>query len=163
MIDPIRKVFESFGTEAKVRDARLLAAEMELMLSREHSSAFVLSLFGGLAFLLAGIGLYGVVSYSAASRSREFGIRVALGAQNCTIVKLVIREGVLTILVGLMIGIPLSVAATKFLQSRLHGMSPLDPIIYVTASVFWIALAVVAAIIPAKRALSNPMNALRFE
>jgi putative ABC transport system permease protein len=163
MINPIRKVFESFGPEAKVRDARLLSAELEAMLSRERSSAFVLSLFGGLAFLLAGIGLYGVVSYSAASRRREFGIRLALGAQNGNIVRLVIREAVLTIIVGLVIGIPLSVAATRFLQSRLHGISSLDPVAYVVTSVLWIALAVVAAIVPAKRALSNPINALRFE
>ena len=92
-----------------------------------------------------------MVSYSAASRSREFGIRLALGAQNGTIVRLVIREAVLTILLGLVIGIPLSVAATRLLQSRLHGMSPLDPIIYVTVSVLWIAMAVVAAIISGKK------------
>ncbi len=163
MIDPIRKVFESFGPEAKVREARLLSTELELMLSRERSSAFVLSLFGGLAFFLAGIGLYGVVSYSVASRSREFGIRFALGAQNRTILKLVLREGVLTILAGLLLGIPLSVAATRLLQSRLHGMNSLDPVTYTITSFLWIALAIVAAIVPAKRALSNPINALRFE
>jgi len=163
MINPIRKVFESSGPEAKVLDARLLSAEMEALLSRERSSASVLSLLGGLAFLLAGIGLYGVVSCLAASRRREFGICLALGAQKGNIVRLVIREAVLTILVGLAIGIPLSVSATRFLQSRLHGISSLDPVVYVVTSVLWIALAVVAAIVPAKRALSNPINPLRFE
>ena len=163
MITPLRRIFESFGPEAKMRDARLISAEMESMLARERSSAFVLSLFGGLAFILAGIGLYGVVSYSAASRSREFGIRLAVGAQNGKIMSLVMREGVLTVMAGMAIGIPASIGATRFLQSRLHGMSPLDPVTYLTISVLWITLAVLAGIVPARRALSNPMNALRFE
>ncbi len=163
MINPIRKVFEAFGSEAKVRNARLMSAEMESLVTRERSSAFVLSLFGGLAFLLAGIGLYGVVSYSVRSRSREFGIRLALGAQNGEIIRLVIREGVLTIVTGLLIGIPISMAATRIFQSRLHSMSPLDPITYVITAILWIALAIIAPLFPARRALSDPMNALRFE
>jgi ABC-type antimicrobial peptide transport system permease subunit len=163
MINLIRKVFEAFGPEAKVRNARLMSAEMESLVTRERSSAFVLSLFGGLAFLLAGIGLYGVVSYSVGSRSREFGIRLALGAQNGEIIKLVIREGVLTIVTGLLIGIPISMAATRVLQSRLHGMGPLDPITYIITAILWIALAVIAPLFPTRKAPSDPMNALRFE
>lgn len=117
IINSIREVFAGLGTEAGVREAHLLSAEM--MLSRERSSALVLSLFGGLAFLLAGIGLYGVISYSVASRSREYGVRLALGARDGNIFRLVIGEGVLVVLIGLAIGIPLSIAATRFLQSSM--------------------------------------------
>ncbi len=163
MINQIRKVFESFGPEAKVRGVRPLSAEMRLALSRERSTAFILSCFGGLALLLASVGLYGVISYSVARRSREFGIRLALGAPQSNIMKLVFREGIATVLVGLTLGLPCAIALARLLVNRLHGVSPLDPISYAAISMLWICVAILAVLVPARKAIADPMTALRVE
>jgi predicted permease len=163
MLNPIRSVFESFGAEAKVRDAQPMSAEMSFMLSRERSTVFVLSLFGGLALLLASIGLYGVISYSVIQRGREFGIRLALGAQHKAIVLLVLREGVLTVLAGLIIGVPCSIALGRYLANSLHGLNPLDPITYAAIAILWVGVAILAVLVPARKAISSPMDALRVE
>jgi ABC-type antimicrobial peptide transport system permease subunit len=163
LINPIRKVFEEFGTEARVRNVRPISAEMEMMLSRESATAQVLSIFGAVALLLASVGLYGVLAYSVAQRNREFGIRMAMGAQRKSIVMLVLREGLATILAGLAIGLPCSIFMSRILASRLHGMNPLDPITYAGISILWIGVAILAVLFPARKALSNPMAALRVE
>jgi predicted permease len=163
MINPIRRTFESFGPEAKVRDAKPISEEMHFMLSRERSTLFVLSLFGGIALLLASIGLYGVIAYSVMQRSSEFGIRLALGAQHGNIVRLVLREGVITVVIGLIIALPCSMALSRFLANRLHGLNPLDPFTYAAISIIWLAVAILAVLVPARRAISNPMESLRVE
>jgi len=163
MLNQIRAVFESFGAEAKVRDAQPMSAEMHFMLSKERSTVFVLSLFGGLALLLASIGLYGVISYSVMQRAREFGIRLALGAQHKAIMMLVLREAVLTVMAGLIIGVPCSIALGRYLISRLHGLNPLDPLTYAAIAILWVAVAILAVFVPARKAISNPLEALRVE
>ncbi len=160
---PIQNIFETVGAGAKVRNLRTIAAEIQLMLARERSTAFVLSLFGGLALLLASVGLYGVISYSVAQRSREFGIRLALGGRHSAIMKIVLCEGLITVLAGMILGLPCSMGLAKTLAARLHGMSPLDPISYAVISLLWIFVSVLAALVPAKKAISNPMDALRVE
>jgi macrolide transport system ATP-binding/permease protein len=163
MINPIRLAFESFGPEARIREIKLLSNEMEDLLSRERSTAFILILFGGLALVLATVGLYGIIAYSAAQRSREFGIRLALGAQQNTIKALVLREGLLTVLSGLAVGMPCAMILSRLLANRLHGMSSLDPISYISIAVLWICVSVIAVLVPARKAISNPLNALRVE
>jgi predicted permease len=163
MIQHIRMAFESFGPEAKVRGVRPLSEEISLAISRERSTAFVLSCFGSLALLLASIGLYGVISYSAARRSREFGIRLALGAPQANIMKLILREGMATVLIGLLIGFPCAMALTRLIASRLHGVSPLDPISYAAISALWIVVAILAVLRPARKAIVNPIKALRVD
>jgi ABC-type antimicrobial peptide transport system permease subunit len=133
------------------------------MLARERSTAFVLSLFGGLALLLASVGLYGTISYSVAQRRREFGIRLALGAQHGNIKKLVLREGLATVAAGLIIGLPCSMVLSRFVGNQLHGMSPLDPASYIAIALLWILVSVLAVLAPARKAISNPLEALRVE
>ncbi len=133
------------------------------MLNRERSTLFVLSIFGGLALLLASIGLYGVIAYSVTQRSREFGIRLALGAQNSSIVKLVLREGIATAVIGLIIALPCSMALSRFLANRLHGLNPLDPATYAAISIIWVGVALLAVLVPARRAIADPVQALRME
>jgi putative ABC transport system permease protein len=163
IINPIRKALESFGPDAKVYNARLMSAEMESLLSQDRSTAFVLGAFGLLALILTAVGLYGVISYFVAQRTQEFGIRMALGAQAEDILKQVVREGMTLVSVGLALGLPCSMTASRFIGSRLHGMSPVDPVTYITISLLCIAVALCAVFLPARRATANPMDALRFE
>lgn len=163
IISPIRKVLEPFGPDVKVYNVRLMSAEMESLLSQDQSAAFVLGAFGLLALILTAVGLYGVISYFVAQRAQEFGIRMALGAQAEDILKQVVREGMTLVSVGLAIGLPCSMAVSRFIGSRLHGMSPVDPVTYLSISLLCIAMALCAVFPPARRATANPLDALRFE
>jgi predicted permease len=120
--------------------------------------------FGALALLLACIGLYGVMSYTVAGRTREIGVRMALGAQRLDVLRLVLREAMLLVGIGLAIGIPLSLASTRFLHSYLFGLKGTDPASLIAVVVVLGIVAASAASIPARRAASvDPMRALRYE
>ena len=120
--------------------------------------------FGGLATLLAAIGLYGVMSYSVARRTREIGIRMALGAERSSVLWLVLREVALMVLVGVAIGVPLAVALSRIVQSQLFALSANDPIALAGAAIVLVAVALVAGYLPARRATRiDPMLALRYE
>jgi predicted permease len=159
----IRKFFTDFGPDAEVRNIQTMSSALQSLLARERSTLLVLTLFGILALLLSSIGLYGILSYSVTRRYREFGIRLALGAKRANVLMLVFREGLVMVLTGLAIGLPVSMALAKLLESRLHNMSPLDPITYIAVSGLWIVITLIAVIVPARKALKNPLEALRFE
>ena len=132
--------------------------------SRLRFSAVLLSVFAALALVLAAIGLYGVVAYSVAARTREIGIRLALGAKREDVFKLVVGDGLLLCLAGLLIGIPCALAATRVLSSFLYNTRPSDPIAFAAVSLVLVVVALVAAYIPARRAMQvDPMVALRYE
>ena len=133
------------------------------MLSRERSTASVLGIIGSLALILAAVGLYGVISYYVIQHTHEFGIRMALGAQPAGIIRQIIREGMTLAFVGLAIGLPCSMALSRFVAVRLHGVSTADPLTYATISFLCLAATLLAVLLPARRATANPMEALRFE
>ncbi len=120
--------------------------------------------FAGLALLLACIGLYGVISYTVAGRTREIGVRMALGAARGDVLQLVLREGMLLVVTGILIGVPLSLASGQLLQTFLFGLKPTDPL-SLLAVVFLLGIvAAFAAFIPARRASKvDPIVALRYE
>jgi putative ABC transport system permease protein len=163
VIGSIRKVLEPLGPDVRVDQVRLISAEMDSMLDRERSTAYVFGIFGAIALILAGVGLYGVISYFVAQRTREFGIRMALGAQPADIIRQIIREGMVLVVVGLAIGLPCSMALSRFVSSQLHGVSTADPLTYITISILCLAATLLAVLLPARRATANPMEALRFE
>ncbi len=126
--------------------------------------ALLIGIFGGLALLLASIGLYGVMSFAVSRRTRELGIRMALGAQAADVFSLVLRQGLGMVLVGLAIGLAAAGIVTRLLASFLFGIKPLDPITFVVISFLLMLVAVVACFIPARRATKvDPLVALRYE
>jgi len=123
-----------------------------------------LGVLGVISMLLAGVGLYGVMAYSVSQRTREIGIRMALGARQEGVLRMVMRQGLLLALLGIAAGLAISVAATKQLAPLLYGISPTDPVSIAGATLFLIAVAVLASLVPALRATRvDPILALRQE
>lgn len=119
---------------------------------------------GVLGLLLATIGVYGVISYSVAQRTQEIGVRIALGARRSQIVKMVLRQGLVIIAVGVVIGVLLAAASSQMMSDLLVGVRPLDPVTYGTASLFLALVALVACYAPVRRATRvDPMVTLRYE
>jgi ABC-type antimicrobial peptide transport system permease subunit len=124
----------------------------------------LLSAFGITALLLSVVGLYGVLSYAVAQRSREFGMRMALGAHPSAILKLVLRDGVPLVLAGVVLGLLGAYALTRVLESMLFGVGVTDPGVFAGAPVLLIAVATVAVLIPAIRATRvDPVQTLAAE
>jgi predicted permease len=131
---------------------------------RERLLATLSGFFGGLALLLASIGLYGILSYGVASRTKEIGIRMALGAQPREVLSLVLREAVVLVLVGVMVGLPVIFAATRFASTLLFGLTSHDPLSLSLAALSMFVVAMIAGYLPARRATRvDPLVALRYE
>jgi putative ABC transport system permease protein len=141
---------------------RLIARDKTVLASRA-ASEFAASL-GGLALLLAAIGVYGVMSWSVAQRTREIGIRMALGAESRDVLKLVLRQAMRLVLLGAVIGVAASVAVTQIIKSMFFGLSATDPVSYVVVTLLLVSVSLLACYVPARRALKvDPMIALRYE
>lgn len=127
-------------------------------------SAFLLGVFAALAFLLSAVGIYGVMSYLVSQRTHEMGIRMALGARSADIFKLVIKQGMTNVLFGIVVGLILSLIATRILAGLLYGISATDPVTIIQASLLLAGTALLACVIPARQATrSDPLTALRTE
>lgn len=126
--------------------------------------AMLATAFGGLGTLLAAIGLYGVIAFSVARRTREIGVRMALGARPAGVMAMIMRQGVTIVAIGLAVGALLAAAAAFALRQLLYGVQPLDPIAWVTALTGMLLAAALANFVPARRAMRiDPMAALRSE
>jgi putative ABC transport system permease protein len=133
-------------------------------LSLSRFSMILLGLFAALAAMLAGVGIYGVVSYLTAQRTREIGVRLALGAQPRDVVALVLREGMAMTLAGVAVGLAGALALARLVHGLLYGVTPSDPATFVVVTIPLVALALVACWIPARRAArTDPMRSLRQE
>ena len=126
--------------------------------------ASLLAAFGALAVVLAAVGLYGAVSYQVTLRTREIGIRMAIGARPREVFRLVLRQGLAIALIGVVIGQLASLGLARLLRRFLFGLSPLDPVTYTGAALLWIVVAALACFLPARRAAGvQPVVALRYE
>jgi predicted permease len=129
-----------------------------------RAQSVLLGLFGGLGFVLALVGVYGVMSYLVSQQSREIAIRIALGAESSTIFKLVVGHGLKLALAGVVVGVAAALALTRFMHSLLYGISATDPATFVIVAVALTGVAMLACVLPARRAMRvDPMTALRCE
>ena len=132
--------------------------------ARQRFSAWLLSGFSIVALALAGVGIYGVLAFSVTARTRELGVRAALGADSGRIIALVLKTGVRPVIGGLVVGIAGALALTGLLRSLLFGIGPRDPVTFLVVPCLLSAVAILAAFLPARRAARlDPMETLRME
>jgi len=160
----VREAGRQLGSGLVLSDFRTQADQAEQTFAREHDFALIASLFGALALVLTSIGLYGLLSYSVARRTREIGIRMALGARRGNVVGTVLRETLLIVTAGALAGVVAALGVARFVQSLLYGITPLDPIAIGAAVALLVVVAIAAAALPARRASQvDPLVALRSE
>jgi putative ABC transport system permease protein len=164
MVPSIRQAIATVDPELPMRDVQPLADVVTGSWTRNRFDAMLFGGFGLAALVLAASGIFAVLSYTVASRAREFGVRIALGATTGRVVWNVVREGLAFPVIGLLAGVGASLAFTRVLESSLYGVSPREPRVFVGTMVLLIMAAVAACVIPAWRASrSDPMEALRAD
>jgi len=160
----VQRVVAAIDPNVPVVEMRTQEDQIRETLGTERMFAGVVSSFGATAALLAAIGLYGVMAYAVARRTNEIGIRLTLGAGRADVQWMVLRESVWMVAAGLAAGFPAALALTRLVEQSLYGIKPNDPLSFVAAALLMLAVAAMAAWIPARRAACvDPMRALRCE
>jgi len=160
----VRKAVQQVDNDQPVIQLRTMQEVISESIWRQHVSASLLGIFASIALFLAAVGIYGAISYSIGRRTHELGIRSALGATRRDVLELVLREGLLLTLIGLVAGNILALGLTQLLAGLLYGVRPHDPLMFAALSLLLGAVALVATYIPARRAARvDPMVALRYE
>jgi putative ABC transport system permease protein len=160
----IRRAIWRVDKDQPVGALRTVDDEIANSLARQRFSVTLLTAFGGVAVLLAAVGLYGVLAFVVSQRRREIGVRIALGATAGDVVRVVLREGVRLVGAGMAVGVALSIAVTRVMSSLLFGTSPTDAVSFAAAAALLAAIALTASIVPALRASRvDPLTALRDE
>ena len=164
VIQAARTEIRSYNPAIPIGSAKPLVTLIDGNLRQERIIAQLSAAFGGLALVLACIGLYGVLSYAVAQRTNEIGIRMALGAERATVIGMVLRETAVLIGIGLAAGVPASLASARLIQSKLFGLKPADPVTLAAALGIMTAVAIASGYLPARRASKvDPLIALRYE
>jgi putative ABC transport system permease protein len=164
LISGIRDEVWAIDKDQPVTDVKTMDQYLAASVSPRRFNALLFAIFAGVGLVLAAVGLYGVISYSVSQRTREIGIRMALGASHKSLLRLVVGQGVILTLIGVAIGVIASFFLTKFIATLLFGVSATDPITFIAISVLLIGVSIVASLVPARRAMKvDPMVALRYE
>ena len=164
LLGTLRNEMNQVNKAVTVFSVQMMSETIAGQLAVDRMIAVLLSVFGGAALLLAAIGIYGVMGYAVAQRTREIGIRVALGAEHGDIMKLIVRRGLVLTVIGATIGLALSFALTRALKSLLFGVSATDPLTFSAVVTLLVAVAMLACYFPARRATKvDPIVALRNE
>ncbi len=160
----LRKEIHGLDENLPLYDARTMLEHLDLPLAPARAAATALGGFGALALLLAAVGVFGVMSHAVTQRTREIGVRIALGASSKEILKLIVGQGALLVGIGVAIGLGVAGLGTRLLASLLFGVSALDPLTFVGVTALLTATAFLACYLPARRATKvDPMVALRHE
>jgi predicted permease len=160
----IRNAVQQIDSKLVIDGLNTMDEQIDQNINDERMIALLAVSFGVLATLLAGIGLYGVLAYATAQRTREIGVRMALGSDRSGIVALVLKDVLKLAGISVAIAVPVAIFATRVLKSQLFGVSNADPVVLVLATMLVAAVAAVAAALPARRAANvEPMQALRSE
>jgi predicted permease len=164
LAEAIRQEVANLDSELPVYGAKTMPVFLDRILAGPKSLTGLATTFGSIALLMAAVGLYGVMSYSVAQRTREVGIRMAMGADAGDVLKLVLKEGLILACAGIGIGLVMAALVSRLLESFLYGVSSTDAATFVTIPFVLAMMALLASYIPARRATKvDPMVALRFE
>lgn len=164
VVRALRAEISRVDPDLAVFDVHSMSERIDLSLSSRRTSMLLANAFGGVALFLASLGIYGVLAYLVARRTREIGIRVALGSTQTGILRLVLREGFQLVAIGLVLGIIGAASLQKAVASEIYGVRPLDPLVLVSVMALLAIVALVACAVPARRAMRvDPMVALRYE
>jgi putative ABC transport system permease protein len=159
-----REAIRSVDPDLPIAKVAPLTVIVKDSLTQSRFSMLLLGAFGALALILASIGIYGVISYSVGQRTREIGVRMALGAQRRNVLGLVLGQGARLAGLGIAIGLVAAIGVTRLMASLLFGVAPRDPLTFFAVPVLLMAIALLACYIPARRAMRvDPMVALRYE
>jgi ABC-type antimicrobial peptide transport system permease subunit len=163
-ITDLRAAVASINPNFPLTKITTIRDQVDNFMSHDQLVSTLTTLFAALALLLAAIGLYGVMSYNVVRRTNEIGIRIALGAQHPAVQWMILRESLLLLAIGVALGLPLALLATKYIKDQLFGLSALDPITFGVALVVVSGMTLIAAWLPARRATKvDPMVALRCD
>lgn len=158
---PVQREIRSIDPNQPVSDVRTMNQVMAETVSRSRFNTLLLAIFAGLATLLSAVGIFGVMNYSVGQRTRELGLRLAIGAQPRQVLLLVLRQGMLLTVVGVVLGLAAALALTRLLSGLLFGVEPFDPLTFTAISAFLMAVSLLACYLPARRAMKiDPLVAL---
>jgi len=164
MTSSVRAAMQEIDRDLPVYNIKTVDAVISESVAPRRLNMLLLGIFAGLALVLAAVGIYGVISYSVSQRTREIGIRMALGASHSSVVRLVVGEGMILASIGVVIGVVASFFLTRLMSTLLFGVSTTDPITFVAIALLLTGVSTVASLVPARRATRvDPMVALRYE
>jgi putative ABC transport system permease protein len=164
LIASVRKAVRDVVPDEPLYDVRTMEERVEASTAPRRLNALLLGVFAALALLLSAVGTYGVIAYSVAQRTRELGIRMALGAERADLLRMVALDGLTLACAGVILGVAAALGLTQFLASMLFSVRPADPLTFASVSVLLVAVALVSSYIPARRATKvDPLVALRYE
>ena len=162
--DQLRTLLASMNPNLPITAAQTLEDSVALGLAPQRVAAAASAGLGLVGLMLAAIGVYGVTAYAVTRRTREFGIRVALGARRADIIGMVLREGVVLTMIGSALGLMIAATISRVLAGFLFGIPPLDPVTFAGAAVLFVAIGLIACYMPVRRATRiDPTQALRYE